>query len=417
MTAPQHSSPAAPVGPGFVVVILDIPFALGLPNATFTVFDPVKQLAIVQVVSREGSRAFFRNRPIIGPTSFAELAARALEYQRPRQDYSYVATSVLPDGEQKATLNVHCGIDGGFAEAKYYSEVHVTFIEQDLRVISTNEYVLGRATSILNPFLDKYRLLAEDYRVGHVAADRNYYLAACHTSPFLPGEATLSIEQLLQRLTVTRTFHSALGQGGANILRTNSLDYLGPHAYVGDQMLHVLAEFARTQYELPLSYDLILQALRALQIDRDAKLAIVHAATAVEVHVLHLLHRILVALGRDPAEAWRVLETDSQYEGISRRLNRLEAHTKDYCDREQSKPSAFVGTTLFNRWRDVLARKRNRAVHAGIDSFTWHDGAEAIGIAKEVIVFLDNRVPALSNHVRLNPSIEGMRESAGGILF
>jgi hypothetical protein len=166
-----------------------------------------------------------------------------------------------------------------------------------------------------------------------------------------------------------------------------------------------------------LSYDLVMQAIRCLQIERDFKLAIVHAATATEVHVLHLLHGVLTALGRNVADAWYVLENDPEYEGVAKRLKRLETHTKTYCEQTGILHKQFVGCALYNRWKDILAHKRNRAVHAGVASFTWAEGAEAIGIAKESIVFLDQRVPALANRIQLNPSVTGIREGAGGILF
>jgi hypothetical protein len=186
--------------------MLDIPFGLGLPNGGYTVFDPVKRIALFQPTLKEGSRTFFRNQPIIGPTSFNDLRRKAREYERPRAEYS-------------------------------------------------------------------------------------------------------------------------------------------------------------------------------------------------------------------ATDAWNVLENDPDYEGVAKRLKRLESHTKAYCDQNGLSCAQYVGGTLYNRWRDILAHRRNRAVHAGVASFTWAEAAEAIGIAKESIVLLDQRVPALANPVQLNPSVTGLRESAGGILF
>jgi hypothetical protein len=410
--------PQAPTGPGFVTLMLDVPFGLALPNGGYTVFDPVRGIALVQPTLKEGSRTFFRNASIVGPTSFNDLKRKAREFERPREEYSYIATSVLTDGTQKATLNIHCGADGGFAEAKYFSEIQITFLEDDLSVIGHKDNdLLQRATDILNPFLDKYRLLAEDYRVSPVSADRNYYLAVCHTSPLANEELGLPAAQLFARLSNGRTFYQKLGHGASNILRINSLDHLGPRPQLTENHLKVFREFVQRDYELPLSYDLVMQALRSIQIDRDFKLAIVHAATAVEVHVLHLLHGLLVALRHSAPDAWDVLENNPDYEGMAKRLKRLESHTKTYCDGNNLPSTQFVGGTLYNRWRDVLAHKRNRAVHAGAASFTWAEAAEAIGIAKESIVLLDQRVPALMNPVQLNPSVTGLRESAGGILF
>src|SRR5438105_12454537 len=169
-----------PQTPGFVAVFFDIPFPLSVANGAYLTYDPIKEIACIEVTLREGSRAFFRNRPITVPTSFENLRTAAQDYERPRDEYSYMATSVLHDGTRKATLNVHTGADGGYMESKYYSEVCVTFLTDN---ISTTEGVFDRVCKILNPFLDKYRLLNEDYRVTRVSLEQNFYLGSCHTSP------------------------------------------------------------------------------------------------------------------------------------------------------------------------------------------------------------------------------------------
>jgi hypothetical protein len=170
--------------------------------------------------------------------------------------------------------------------------------------------------------------------------------------------------------------------------------------------------------QTPLSYDLVLQSIHCLQIERDFKLAIVHAATAVEVHVLNLLHDLLVLSGHNSKDAWNQLESDPEYEGITKRLKRLESLTKTYSENAGTPYKQFVGgCALYGRWKDTLAHKRNRAVHAGAASFTWAETVDAIGIAKETIAFLDSRIAALANHVQLNPSVSGLRQGAGGISF
>jgi hypothetical protein len=407
-----------PQGPGFITVILDIPFSLAIPNGQYTVFDRVRGMAIVQPVMKEGSRTFFRDTPITGPTSFDDLKRKAQEYERPRQAYSYVVVSRLTDGTQKATLNIHSGAGGGFAETKYYTEVQITYLEDDLGVLSRQDgSVLQRTTDILNRFLDKYRLLTEDYRVGRVSSERNFYFAMCHTSPLTPEERGLNTGQLFATLSKGRTFLHQLGHGGGNILRSHSLEHLGPRSQLADEALRTLAQFLQTDYEMPLSYDLIMEAYRSLQLGRDYKLTIVHAATAVEVHVLHLLHGVLVALGDTPSDAWTKLENDPEFEGVSKRLKRLETHTKSYCEQNGLSYASFVGGSLYERWKNIVAGKRNRAVHAGVAGFTWNEAAEAIATAKETIIFLDQRIPTLSNYFQLNPDVRGIRESAGGILF
>lgn len=417
MSAPGQAPPT-PQGPGFITAILDIPFSLAIPNGPYTVFDPVKGMAIVQPVMKEGSRTFFRDTPITGPTSFDDLKRKAQEYERPRLAHSYVLVSRLTDGTQKATLNIHSGAEGGFAETKYYTEVQVTFLEDDLGVLGRQDgSVLQRTTDILNRFLDKYRLFTEDYRVGRVSSERNFYFAMCHTSPLTPEERGLSTPQLFATLSNGRTFMHQLGHGGGNILRQHSLEHLGPRSQLVTEALRTLTQFLQTDYEMPLSYDLIMEAYRSLQLERDYKLTIVHAATAVEVHVLQLLHGVLVASGDTPADVWAKLENDPEYEGVSKRLKRLETYTKSYCEQNRLPYAPFVGSALYDRWKRIVAGKRNRAVHAGVAGFTWNEAAEAIAAAKEAIIFLDKRIPVLSNYFQLSPDVRGIRESAGGILF
>src|SRR5271166_3400754 len=118
--------------PGFIAVIFDVPFPTSVPNGSYISFDPVKTIAVVTLTLREGSRAFFRNRPLVGPTSFQELHQAWQEPQRPRADYSYVAVNQLHDGRKKTTLNIHAGTSGGYAECKYYTEVTITYLADDI---------------------------------------------------------------------------------------------------------------------------------------------------------------------------------------------------------------------------------------------------------------------------------------------
>lgn len=379
---------------GFVMVILDVPFGVGLPNGGFLGRDPKYGLAAIQPVLREGSRVFFRALPIKLGTSLEDLKTQNQEYDAPRQDHSYCLTSALADSSEIPTLKIFCGVDGGFAEAKYFSEIQVTFLEEDLDVIESQDYLISRVAAILNPFLDKYRLLAEDYRVGHIADDRNFYLAVCHTSPLTDDDADRNVEALLASLATGREFRNIIGQGASNVVRTNSLDFLAPRPPISGTVLETFIGLAQSDYRLPLSYDLILQSLRALQIDRDYKIAIVHAATAVEVHALDLLLGMLLIEGKTDQQAWSLLES-SDYEGVTKRLKQLESRTLDFAQASGTPHSQFLGTTLHQTWKGVLAHKRNRAVHAGVNAFTWAEASEAVTIAKRTIVFLDERVPQL----------------------
>jgi hypothetical protein len=59
--------------PGFIAVMFDVPFPISVPNGSYVSYDPKKGIAVMTVTLKEGSRAFFRNTPVTGPTSFDQL--------------------------------------------------------------------------------------------------------------------------------------------------------------------------------------------------------------------------------------------------------------------------------------------------------------------------------------------------------
>ncbi len=404
-------------GRGFVAVFFDIPFPISIPNGTYFVHDPQAEIAAITATLREGSRAFFRNRPIIGPTSFQQLRGVWQEADRPRENRSYVGVSQLHDGQSKATLNVHGGQDGGYAECKYYSEICVTFLAGDLAAIGREGWVMTRACEILNPFLDKYRLLNEDYRVSGISLERNFYFAFCHTSPLTNEELALPNQQLFARLETPRHFLRELGHGAANVLRANSFELLGPRNPLQGDGLQIFNQFVQEAYELPLSYDLVLESLRYLQKFREYRLAIVHAETACEVHVAYLLVALLVRSGMTKAQAMSQIENGRDFWGVKNKIRRLDDQTQRYCNEIGVPYNSFVDSDLYGRWETDLYDKRNSAVHAGANTFTYSEASTAIGLAKEAIVFLEGRVPALQNRVQLTPSMARFRQTAGEVMF
>jgi len=404
-------------GPGFVSVIFDIPFPISVPNGTYLVHDTKKEIACIELVLREGSRCFFRNRPITGPTSFEDLRKADYTQQRPRDDYSYLSNCILQDGTEKATLNTHTGVDGGYAECKYYSEVSVTFLVDDISIIGESHQVFYKVCEILNPFLDKYRLLTEDYRVTRVSLEKNFYVGTFHTSPLTAEEVQLTPRELFQKLQIPRIFYKRLGQGASNILRTNDYELLGPRNPLKGNALAIFKNFIQEKYEMPLSFELIMEALRYLQRLRDYRLAIVHAESAFEVCVSDCLLKLMIDSGMTEMQASSTIENDQDYWGIKNRVRRLDYWNNSYCTKNALSLNAFYATPLYTHWNSDLYQKRNSAVHAGAGAFSYEEASLAIGIAKQCIVYLESRIPGLSNRVQLNPSMSGFRQNAGEVMF
>ena len=274
-----------------------------------------------------------------------------------------------------------------------------------------------RACEIVNPFLDKYRLLNEDYRVSGISLERSFYFAFSHTSPLTHEEVALTNRELFARLGTPRQFLRELGRGAANVLRTNSFELLGPRSPLRGDVLTIFEQFVQEAYELPLSYDLVLESLRYLQKFREYRLAVVHAETAFEVHVAHLLVSLLVRSGMTQAQAMSQIENGRDYWGVKNKIRRLDDQTQQHCAQVGAPYNPFVGSPLYLRWETDLYRKRNAAVHAGANAFTYNEASTAIGIAKEAIVFLEGRVPSMHNRIQLNPSMAGFRQNAGEVMF
>jgi len=412
------TTPISLTGPGFIAVILDVPFPVSISPGAYHVFDPVKQIAAVEVSVQEGSKTFFRSRPIQGPTSFTELQTAWANMERRDRGTGYLMVSRMLDGNSKATLNLHTGHDGGYAECKYYSRVSVTFLADDIAIINSNQNaVQSRAFQILNPFLDKYRLLNEDYRISPVTANRNFYLAVCHTSPLTLEERSLSTIDLFNRLASPRTFFHSIGHGAANILRVNSYELLGPRSPLADPIQSFFEQFVQGPYEMPLSYALVLESLANLQRTADYRLAIIHAETAVEVHFVNRLIKLMVEEGMAETDAVSTIETDGAFWGVKKKIRQLDSYTRSYSTRHGLNFTPFVGSPLYDRWESDLYRHRNNAVHAGENAFTYDQAHRAIGTAKECIVNVERRVPTLADRIQLSVSMAGFRPNPGEVAF
>jgi hypothetical protein len=173
----------------------------------------------------------------------------------------------------------------------------------------------------------------------------------------------------------------------------------------------------REEYVLPLSYALILEALAYLQRYRDYRLAIVHAETAVEVHGSHLLTTLMLYHGTLQNEIDQIFENDRSYWGVKGKLRKLDQWTQRYCEDNGHPYQAFVGSAIYETWESDLYKKRNAAVHAGANTFTYDEASIATRVAKQCIATFETRCPRFQNKVQLDPSMAGFRLNAGEVMF
>ena len=77
----------------------------------------------------------------------------------------------------------------------------------------------------------------------------------------------------------------------------------------------------------------------------------------------------------------------------------LDEWTEKYCLSMQVPFVPFVASALFVRWDSKLYSNRNRAIHEGAGNFHYQHAWEAIAIAKECIVLLEQRIPGIAHWV------------------
>jgi hypothetical protein len=254
-------------------------------------------------------------------------------------------------------------------------------------------------------------VLAQDYRVHAVTPKKSLYLTICHVSPLKEQELGLSPDEIIGTTFRKREWETAPGKGAAYLFSIGGSPMLiPPPGSLDEASTALLSRLALEDYKIPLSYSLILEADKAMLVELDYRLAIVHAATAVEVHVMNMLHALLVETAHSINDAWELLENDPAYNGTKPRLKKLDQLTRDYCAANTIPMKHLLGTTLYDEWETKLWKPRNRAVHAGFDSFIRNDAFDGIRAARRVVAFIESRIPKLRNQLQFDGSMNSVRD-------
>jgi hypothetical protein len=125
----------------------------------------------------------------------------------------------------------------------------------------------------------------------------------------------------------------------------------------------------------------------------------------------------MVISGMSAITASNLIENDRAYWGVKAKIRQLDQWTQQHCTANGSAFTAFVGSAQYAVWEADLYRKRNSAVHAGANAFSYNEASVAIARAKECIVFLESRIPQMANRIQLNPTMINFRQNAGEVMF
>ena len=403
--------------PGFIALYFDIPFPVSVHDNDYFVRDPIGGAAIITLKLREGSRAFYKNSQMAGGPSSERNHESAVNSAND-QAHEYLITAKLRNGDEKPVFGVTSGPDGGFAESKYYSEVRVIFLADDINLDKIGEKAaFRRACDILNPFLRVYSLVSGDYRVSEIAYERGFYFAMYHVSPLEKRELGISSDELFRGFDLGRKFLGGTGGGAANILFWNSWELVGPWQTLNLPTMKFFLDLIERDYVVPLSYSLLLDEIRTLRRNGDFRIAIIHAETAFEVYVRGILLDLLMHFGKSQIEADEELDEGPAFWGVTKRVKQLDILTERYCNEISHGFIAFVGSSLYKRWKSDLYHLRNSTVHAGAAGFTFEQASAALDVTLQSIPFFESRVPGLRPGIVIDASMSNYQGNIGEILF
>lgn len=388
----------------------DLPFYLRLPSKVFFTWDPEATVAAVLPRQRLGEVSFSRATTLVKDEELLDSPSPP-PYMPPGHDV--VMKCVVPSiGREISTLSIDTTHTGGFTELRPYTEITMFVVLPDLPVGAALVEHRARVVTVLNHFLTVYRLLTQDPWVVPINDQLDLYLVDDAVAVVPEGRRNDPPEGILSSLG-SLAFAAEVGKGRQYKYRLNTLEDLFPGPVLEREFLERLATVAPKQYDLPIHYDLVLQAQTQLK-RRNYHVAVLEAETAFEVYVADLLVRVKMAIGEEPERVMRDMEDPHGLGHLMRRITALDQAASQHA-KSQGLPEwrSFKGMAEYREWKEFLYDLRNRIAHGGYRQIEFDQAKRGILAAKRAISFLELKLPAFANPVQIYPGVDHLVNTAG----
>ena len=194
------------------------------------------------------------------------------------------------------------------------------------------------------------------------------------------------------------------------------MDDIFPGETLEGEHLNNLIKLTAQEYQIPLHYDLILNAQTQLK-KHNYHVAIIEAETAFEVYVENTLIKIAVELKRKE-ETVKELEYPGSYDQPGKRLKGLDEFISSYRTNNKLKElDNFVGSDQYKEWDIKLYKVRNDVVHGGLRKITFEKTRDAIHSVKIAISKIEQSIAGLADHVQICADVNHLNNTAGKIEF
>jgi len=396
--------------PGFVKVVFDYPFHLGLPDAYFPVAIKEEDLyALIKIEPREGAQIYDKGKVLRDE----EMGGKRQIGLKDTEDPDKRTMEIVATGENNQPLfHYVAGRNGRALYPWHYCQVEVIFPVNDIYSawsLPKNSDFIGTMTArLFNRLLVHYRHASNDVHNKLQSEDNDLsFYTTIYISEFSQSEKEQSTVLLLRPSEMEkRTFVPFPMQGDATspeivpLVKASVAAPLMTNAYKKEMAPEKTVTFMHGSggmYEVKIFNEILLAGLERIAMDKDYRVAITEFDTAVEMAVMYYLITLLIKEGKTDQEISQLLDETLKssrdlaaqgkgYLSTGQRISRL-GELFDKYRAEKNLPRTSLFSAEHATWNTEVRKKRNASVHMW-QHFKKEDAEKAFHAAQSYIRFI-----------------------------
>jgi len=395
--------------PGFIKIIFDYPFHLGVSDALFPIRldDDKDKIALIEIIAREGVQTFdkgklIRNRPIEGKTDI-KLEDTGSETK---------GTEICGFGEDnQPVFYVIASRHGKSIYPWFFSEIEIIFPVNHIYAAWSDpvnsKYINDLSVQFFNKFLLVYRNASQDVFNKFLSKSENLIsYKALYISEFDKEEKKKpSPELLLPSLVKKRTFkpypiRTDMKKTDIPLIQAKTCSPLMTNIKktIKPEQMESLIRDGMGVHNIKIFDQILLSGMERYAMDKDYRMAILEFDTAVEMAVMFFLVEALVKLGKSDQEIAKLFDEENRdakelqkkgqgYLTTHSKIKRLDKHFTELRKKQELSETSIFKSQKRNDWNLLVRKKRNRIVHAW-EHFGEDDCKKAFDAAQKFIRFI-----------------------------
>lgn len=391
--------------PGFVKIVFDYPFDLGLPNVYFPVIVREEDLvSLIKVERREGVIIYDKGKVLRDE----EVDGKRKIHLKDISSQLDPTTEVVATGKNgHPVFHYEAGRSGKTSYPWNYCEVSVVFPINDVYSAwsrrDNHEFINGMTIKLFNRLLVYYRHVSNDVHNKLQAADDDLsFYTTIYISEFTSEEQKMpTLALLLPNLIEKREFKPFPMHGastGVPLVKASisaPLMLNGLKQEMSPEQVQAFAYGSGGAYEVHIFNEILLAALERHAMDKDYRMTITEFDTAVEMTVMYYLIYFLIREGKNRQEVLDLFDDTIKasrdlpngYLTTRQRMKRLNELFNKYREARNMSPVDIVNSEEFRNWNNDVRKKRNAGVHRW-EHFSKADAEKAFHSAQTFIRYL-----------------------------